>query len=216
MATIWRSSSEFHDGRSAGTEVLVSTLEADLEDADEETKTVRLSVPAGTQSGTRIAMDGGVPRLRASGRGQLGVTLLVQTPTRIDEEQADLLRQLAELRDETRPEVTVQKHGRGVFGRLRTPSPASDPAFPARGSCRPVASCRYAGPAGRRGGTARRPGAANPTRRNDFIGDGRGRAVAGQVDEVSKTALTMTVAEQHIAEHLGAATSPSVPQGCAR
>jgi molecular chaperone DnaJ len=23
------------------------------------------------------------------------------------------------LRDETRPEVTVQKHGRGVFGRLR-------------------------------------------------------------------------------------------------
>jgi molecular chaperone DnaJ len=103
-----------------GTEVLVSTLEADLEDADEETKTVRLAVPPGTQSGTRIAMDGkGVPRLRATGRGQLGVTLLVQTPTRIDEEQAELLRQLAELRDETRPEVTVQKHGRGVFGRLR-------------------------------------------------------------------------------------------------
>jgi molecular chaperone DnaJ len=103
-----------------GTEVLVSTLEADLEDADEESKSVRLAVPAGTQSGTRIAMDGkGVPRLRASGRGQLGVTLLVQTPTRIDEEQADLLRQLAELREETRPEVTVQKHGRGVFGRLR-------------------------------------------------------------------------------------------------
>jgi len=103
-----------------GTEVLVSTLEADLEDADEDTKTVRLAVPPGTQSGTRIAMDGkGVPRLRATGRGQLGVTLLVQTPTRIDEEQAELLRQLAELRDETRPQVTVQKHGRGVFGRLR-------------------------------------------------------------------------------------------------
>jgi molecular chaperone DnaJ len=103
-----------------GTEVLVTTLEADLEDADEETKTVRVAVPAGTQSGTRIAIEGkGVPRLRASGRGQLGVTLLVQTPTRIDEEQAELLRQLAELRDETQAEVTVQKHGRGVFGRLR-------------------------------------------------------------------------------------------------
>ena len=76
--------------------------------------------PSGTQSGTRIAIDGkGVPRLRASGRGQLGVTLLVQTPTRIDDEQRELLRQLAELREETRPEVTVQKHGRGVFGRLR-------------------------------------------------------------------------------------------------
>ena len=47
------------------------------------------------------------------------MTLLVQTPTRIDDEQRELLRQLAELREETRPEVTVQKHGRGVFGRLR-------------------------------------------------------------------------------------------------
>ena len=77
-------------------------------------------MPAGTQSGTRVALDGrGVPRLRASGRGELGVTLLVQTPTRLDGEQSALLRQLAELREETGPNVTVQKHGRGVFGRLR-------------------------------------------------------------------------------------------------
>ena len=81
---------------------------------------VRVTVPSGTQSGTRIGIDGkGVPRLRGSGRGQLGVTLLVQTPTRLDDEQRDLLRQFAELRDETRAEVTVQKHSRGVFGRLR-------------------------------------------------------------------------------------------------
>lgn len=105
---------------SLGTEVTVATLEADLEDSSAESRTVRIQVPSGTQSGTRIAMEGrGVPRLRGSGRGQLGVTLLVQTPTRIDDEQRDLLRQLAELRDETRPEVTVQKHSRGVFGRLR-------------------------------------------------------------------------------------------------
>ncbi len=103
-----------------GTEVMVATLEADVEDADAEAQSVRVSVPAGTQSGTRIALDGrGVPRLRASGRGQLGVTLLVQTPLRIDDEQRELLRQLAVLREETRPEVTVQKQGRGVFGRLR-------------------------------------------------------------------------------------------------
>ena len=103
-----------------GTEVTVATLEADLEEAAPETRSVRVAVPAGTQSGTRIAMDGkGVPRLRGSGRGQFGVTLLVQTPTRIDDDQRDLLRQLSELRDETRPEVTVQKHSRGVFGRLR-------------------------------------------------------------------------------------------------
>ena len=103
-----------------GTEVMVATLEADLPDADPESIAVRVPVPAGTQSGTRIAIDGkGVPRLRGNGRGQLGVTLLVQTPTRIDHEQRELLRQLAELREETRPEVTVQKTGRGVFGRLR-------------------------------------------------------------------------------------------------
>jgi molecular chaperone DnaJ len=103
-----------------GTEVRVATLEADLEDADLDDQSVAIAVPSGTQSGTRIAIDGkGVPRLRASGRGQLGVTLLVQTPTRIDDEQRELLRQLAELREETVAEVSVQKHGRGMFGRLR-------------------------------------------------------------------------------------------------
>lgn len=103
-----------------GTEVSVATLEADLEDADPESTTVRVTVASGTQSGTRVAIDNrGVPRLRANGRGQLGVTLLVQTPTRIDDEQRELLRQLSELRGELSPEVSVQKHGRGVFGRLR-------------------------------------------------------------------------------------------------
>ena len=103
-----------------GTEVMVATLEADLPESDAEDRAVRVSVPSGTQSGTRIGLDGrGVPRLRGAGRGELGVTLLVQTPTRLDDEQRELLRQLAELREETRPEVTVQKAGRGVFGRLR-------------------------------------------------------------------------------------------------
>ena len=103
-----------------GTEVSVATLEADLEDADSEDRSVQVVVPAGTQSGTRVALEGkGVPRLRSNGRGQMGITLLVQTPSRLDEEQRDLVRQLAELRGETGPEGTVQKHGRGVFGRLR-------------------------------------------------------------------------------------------------
>ena len=42
-----------------------------------------------------------------------------RAPTRIDAEQRELLRELAVLREETRPEVTVQKTGRGMFGRLR-------------------------------------------------------------------------------------------------
>jgi molecular chaperone DnaJ len=103
-----------------GTEVAVATLEADLPDSDPADRSVQVTVPAGTQSGTRVALEGrGVPRLRSNGRGQLGVTLLVQTPTRLDDEQRDLMLQLAELREETGPEGTVQKHGRGVFGRLR-------------------------------------------------------------------------------------------------
>ena len=103
-----------------GTEVKVATLEADLTDADADDAIATVTIPAGTQSGTRIALDGkGVPRLRSHGRGQLGVTLLVQTPTKLDREQRELLRQLAELREETSVEGTVQKHNQGFFGRLR-------------------------------------------------------------------------------------------------
>ena len=51
-----------------GTEVMVATLEADLEDASPESRSVRITVPSGTQSGTRVAIDGkGVPRLRGGG-----------------------------------------------------------------------------------------------------------------------------------------------------
>jgi molecular chaperone DnaJ len=61
-----------------------------------------------------------VPRLRGTGRGDLGVTLLVQTPTKLDDQQRDLLRKLAEARDETRPEASVARAGgKGFFGRLK-------------------------------------------------------------------------------------------------
>ena len=60
----------------------------------------------------------GVPRLRGGGRGELGVTLLVQTPTKLDDEQRDLLRRFAELRDESRPEVAADRH-KGVLGWLK-------------------------------------------------------------------------------------------------
>jgi molecular chaperone DnaJ len=104
-----------------GTEIQIATLEADLADADAEDVSATITVPPGTQSGTRVALDGrGVPRLRSHGRGQLGVTLLVQTPTRLDAEQRDLLGQLARLREETSVQGAVQKHGgQGFFGRLR-------------------------------------------------------------------------------------------------
>ncbi|MVA77541.1 molecular chaperone DnaJ [Auraticoccus sp. F435] len=103
-----------------GTTVTVQTLAADRPDDDLGEPEVELEVPAGTQSGARVAVPGqGVPRLRGGGRGDLGVTFLVQTPTRLDEEQRELLRRLAELRDEATVQPTVQKTGKGVFSRLR-------------------------------------------------------------------------------------------------
>jgi len=103
-----------------GTEVVIPTLEAERDDLDPELATVRVSVPGGTQSGTRIPVSGrGVTRLRGSGRGDLGVTLLVQTPGRLDDHQRDLLRQLAEARGENSDEVSVEKHHKGVFGWLK-------------------------------------------------------------------------------------------------
>lgn len=103
-----------------GSQVPVATLEAEREDSDEADRLVNLDIPAGTQSGTRIALKGrGVPRLRGGGRGDLGITVLVQTPTKLDEKQRDLLRQLAEARDETRVEAAIDKGKGGFFDRLK-------------------------------------------------------------------------------------------------
>ncbi len=103
-----------------GTSVTLATLEAERDDLDADAATVEVEIPSGTQSGTRVTVPGrGVPRLRGDGRGELGVTLLVQTPNRLDEQQRDLLRQLAAVRGESRPEVAVAKHGKGVLGWLK-------------------------------------------------------------------------------------------------
>ncbi|SDE62306.1 molecular chaperone DnaJ [Auraticoccus monumenti] len=103
-----------------GTRVSVQTLASDRPDDDLGPAELEIEVPSGTQSGTRVAVQGeGVPRLRVGGRGDLGVTFMVQTPTRLDDEQRELLRQLAELRDESTAEGHVQKAGKGVFSRLR-------------------------------------------------------------------------------------------------
>jgi molecular chaperone DnaJ len=103
-----------------GTLVNLDTLEAERDDLDAAEATVELQIPAGTQSHARIAIAGrGVPRLRGGGRGELGITLLVDTPTKLDLAQRDLLAQLAQERGETRPQVSVAKHGKGRFGWLK-------------------------------------------------------------------------------------------------
>jgi len=102
-----------------GTQIDLRTLEADGPDTPEADRFVTLNVPAGTQAGTRLVIKGrGVPKLRGAGRGELGVTLFIQTPTKLTDEQRDLLTKLAVLRGEEHPQVTFDEH-KGFFSRLK-------------------------------------------------------------------------------------------------
>jgi len=77
--------------------------------------TEELEVPAGTQSGREIRLRGhGVPHLQSRGRGDLVVTIVVDTPEGVNKEQDELLRRLAELRGEV-----VAAHEHGLMSKLR-------------------------------------------------------------------------------------------------
>ena len=61
----------------------------------------------------------GVPGLRG-GRGDLIVNVAVDTPTRLDARQEELLRELAAIRGEESPRArSVQSSQKSMFGRLR-------------------------------------------------------------------------------------------------
>ncbi len=107
-----------------GTTLTLPTLEHDVvageesPDPDLETS-FDLEITPGTQSGTEQVLRGrGVPGLRG-GRGDLIVSVLVETPTRLDARQEELLRELAAIRDEEQPSGSVRPGGKSVFGRLR-------------------------------------------------------------------------------------------------
>ena len=89
-----------------GATVVVETL-----DGDEE-----VLVSPGTQTGTVVRLrQRGVPVVEGRGRGDLLVTLVVDTPTDLTPVEEDLLRRLAEERgDEVAPP------GQGLFSRLRS------------------------------------------------------------------------------------------------
>jgi molecular chaperone DnaJ len=89
-----------------GTTVALPTL-----DGDEE-----LIVPAGTQPGREfILRSRGVPRLQGRGRGDLRAQLVVEVPTKLDDDEAALLRQLAERRGEV-----VNPPDKGLFSRIKS------------------------------------------------------------------------------------------------
>jgi molecular chaperone DnaJ len=105
-----------------GTTLTLPTLEADLvpaPDADLETS-FDLEIRPGTQSGAETVLRGrGVPGLRGVGRGDLIVTVAVETPTRLDPKQTELLRELAAVRGEEAPEGTLKASHKSMFNRIR-------------------------------------------------------------------------------------------------
>jgi molecular chaperone DnaJ len=95
-----------------GTSMTLDTLDGPTE----------IDIHAGTQSGETILVRGkGAARLRSAGRGDLHVHLRVQTPTKLDADQEQLMRQLAALRDEATVQVgssSAEAQG-GLFSRLK-------------------------------------------------------------------------------------------------
>ncbi len=94
---------------------LGTTLQLETLDGIEE-----VDVRPGMQSGEIVTLRSmGVTHLRGGGRGDFVIHLAVITPTRLDEQQEDLMRQLAVLRGEERPSGRLTPAHPGVFSKLR-------------------------------------------------------------------------------------------------
>src|SRR5262249_7700414 len=79
-----------------------------------------VDIRPGTQSGQSITLRGrGIQHVRGSGRGALVVHVEVQTPSKLEPDQEELLRKLAKLRGEERPAGTFAPGQQGLFSRLR-------------------------------------------------------------------------------------------------
>jgi molecular chaperone DnaJ len=94
---------------------LGTTLELETLDGPQE-----IDLRPGTQPGQIVTLKGlGVGHLHSGGRGDLNVHIEVQVPAGLDEQQTELLRSLAVLRGEERPEPRLAAAHPGVFSRLR-------------------------------------------------------------------------------------------------
>ena len=105
-----------------GTTLKLPLLEADLTDSEDSdaATSADIDVRPGTQSGTEHVLRGhGVPALRTGVRGDVIVTVDVETPARLDERQQELLRELAALHHEESPQGRIQPGHKSVFDRLK-------------------------------------------------------------------------------------------------
>ena len=94
-----------------GTTVKIPTLDGEQE----------LEIKEATNSGATVTLKGlGVTKLRGSGRGDLIAHIEVQTPSKLNKEQSELLKKFAQLRGDSPDKVLVHTHkDEGFFGRVR-------------------------------------------------------------------------------------------------
>jgi molecular chaperone DnaJ len=93
-----------------GTTVEIETLDG----------THQLSIKAGTQSGSTIAVKGkGMTRLRTNHRGDLIVHVDIETPHKLNKEQEKLLKEFSKARGEKDGQVTIKGHEEGLFAKFR-------------------------------------------------------------------------------------------------
>jgi molecular chaperone DnaJ len=79
---------------------------------------LKIEIEAGTQSGDVVTIKGkGMAKVRGGGRGDLRITLQVETPTKLDAKQKELFRTLAKSRKNDAPKLV--KHQQGAYGKRR-------------------------------------------------------------------------------------------------
>jgi molecular chaperone DnaJ len=88
-----------------GADITIPTLEGDH----------KLHVPEGTQTGTQIKLRGkGVPVLNGHGKGDIFVQIKVQTPTKLNKRQKELLQEL-----ETGSSVDNQPEKQSLMSKMK-------------------------------------------------------------------------------------------------
>ena len=89
-----------------------ATLGAELEIPMVDGSKEKVTIPEGTQTGTRFTIrERGFKSLNSNSRGNFVFTVIVQTPKRLNKEQRELLEKLAKTMNEQPP---VKK--KGIFG----------------------------------------------------------------------------------------------------
>ncbi len=79
---------------------------------------INVEIAPGVATGDVVTIKNkGAHKLRSNGRGDLRVSIQVNTPSKLDTKQKELLRQLAKLRKGEHPQLQKQAHG--IFGKRR-------------------------------------------------------------------------------------------------